>query len=147
MGLTFHPEPGLILLCDFSTGFKEPEMVKSGRPVIVVSPRLRGREGLVTVVALSTAKPDPVMPFHFLLPQASLPQLGEYQGPGKETWVKGDMIYAVGFHRLELIRLGKRDPTTGKRVYFRNRLGRDHMKQVYSCIMHGLNMGHLCQHI
>ena len=143
--MTFHPDPGLILQCDFSTGFKEPEMVKSGRPVIVVSPRMRGRADLVTVVALSTVAPDPVMQFHLQLPRACLPQLGHFQE--KDTWVKGDMVYAVGFHRLDLIRLGKRDPQTNRRLYFRNRLGKEHMKQIYACIMHGMNMGHLVPHI
>jgi uncharacterized protein YifN (PemK superfamily) len=38
MAITFHPEPRMVLVCDFTTGFKEPEMVKV-RPVIVLSPQ------------------------------------------------------------------------------------------------------------
>jgi mRNA interferase MazF len=28
MPLKFHPEPGTILICDYTTGFIAPEMVK-----------------------------------------------------------------------------------------------------------------------
>lgn len=106
---------------------------------------MNGRPNLVTVVALSTKQSQPVMPYHLELPLASLPQLKRFQE--QASWVKGGMIYTVGFHRLDLIQLGKRDPSKGKRVYFKQRLGRERMKQVYSCVMHGLNLGHLAQHI
>ena len=120
-------------------------MIKSGRPVVVLSPAMKGRPNLVTVVALSTKQPNPVMPYHLELPRASLPQLGRFQE--QSSWIKGDMIYTVGFHRLDLIQLGKRDPRTGKRFYFTQRLGREKMKQIYGCVMHGLNLGHLALHI
>jgi uncharacterized protein YifN (PemK superfamily) len=122
LAIIFHPRVGLILQCDFSSGFKEPEMVKK-RPVIVLTPSMKGRVKLVTVLALSTQKPNPKELFHYKLPKASMPQLGRFQE--KDTWVKGDMIYTVGFHRLDLIQLGKKDPNTGKRLYFDKRLGRD----------------------
>lgn len=145
MPITIHPKVGQILLCDFSSGFKEPEMVKSGRPVVVLSPAMQGRPNLVTVVALSTEPPAPVMPYHMELPRGVLPQLGRFQE--RPSWVKGDMVYAVGFHRLDLIQLGKRDRQTGKRVYFTRRLGRERMRQIYGCVMHGLKLGHLAPHI
>lgn len=145
MPITIHPKVDQILLCDFSSGFTVPEMVKPGRPVIVLSPSMAGRPKLVTVVALSTEPPEHVMPYHLSLPKGALPQLGRFQE--KTTWVKGDMIYSVGFHRLDLIRLGKKDPQTGKRIYFTQRLSRERMKAVYGCVMHGLNLRHLAQHI
>ena len=40
MALNFHPEPGMVLICDFTTGFRVPEIVKR-RPVVVISPRRR----------------------------------------------------------------------------------------------------------
>jgi len=141
MPITIHPKIGQILLCDFSSGFREPEMVKSGRPVVVISPAIQGRECLVTVVALSTRPPDPIMPYHLLLPRSCLPQIGRFQQ--RDTWVKGDMVNTVAFHRLDLIRLGKKNPTTGRRLYFTNRLGRDRMKEIYSCVLHGMNLGSL----
>lgn len=130
-------------MCDFRTGFKEPELVKH-RPVIVLTPSMDGRGGLVTVVGLSTVKPDPVRKFHCLLPRASLPMIGEFQR--SDTWVKGDMIYTVGFHRLDLIRLGTRGEN-GKREYFTSRLGRPMMREIYSCVLHGINLGNLAVHL
>lgn len=143
MPITIHPKAGQILLCDFSQGFKEPEMVKSKRPVIVLANSLRGRGNLVTIVALSTATPDPVMPYHLELPRSCLPQVGRMQEA--TTWVKGDMLYTAGFHRLDLIQLGKRHPTTNKRIYFSSTLSRETMNKVYTCVLNGLNLGRLAQ--
>ena len=145
MAITFHPQPGQILLCDFSKGFKEPEMVKSHRPVVVLTPPIVGRANLVTVLALSTKEPNNIMPFHYQIPSKSMPQLGRFQD--NNTWVKGDMIYTVGFHRLDLIRLGKKDNRTGKRLYFKQKLGREQMSEIYKCVLHGLNLGGLGEHL
>ena len=141
--MTIHPRPGQILYCDFSAGFKQPELVKK-RPVVTLTPALDGRKGLVTVIGLSTVRPSPVRDYHVELPKTSLPMLGDFQT--RETWVKGDMIYAVGFHRLDLIKLGGRD-TNGKRRYFTSRLSRERMRQIYACVLHGLNLGALVAHI
>jgi mRNA interferase MazF len=47
---------GQILICDFSSGFVEPEMVKV-RPVVVISPKPRKSiHSLCTVVPLSTTR-------------------------------------------------------------------------------------------
>lgn len=145
MAITYHPKAGQILLCDFSEGFKEPEMVKSGRPVVVLNSPMKGRGSLVTIAALSTTNPDPVMAYHYKIPKPSMPQLGRFQE--KDTWVKGDMIYTVGFHRLDLIRLGKRDERTGKRVYFSRKLGRDQMKEIYKRVLCGINLGSLSEYL
>jgi uncharacterized protein YifN (PemK superfamily) len=144
MSITIHPKPGQILLCDFSTGFKEPEMVKSRRPVIVLTGALRGRSSLVTVVPLSTLEPITSQPYHYQIPTKSLPMLDMFQS--RSSWLKGDMVYTVGFHRLDLVLLGKRRQD-GKRDYFKNRLSRDQMKKVYECVLHGLNLGQLGAHL
>ena len=70
-----------------------------------------------------------------------MPQLGRFQQ--SDSWLKGDMIYTVGFHRLDLIRLGKKNPQTGKREYFNKRLRRDQMNEIYRCILNGMNLGNL----
>lgn len=140
MAITIHPKPGQILLCDFSHGFKEPEMVKSERPVIILTGAIKGRANLVTIAPLSTVEPAPIQPYHYRIPKQSMPMVGTFQQ--NDSWLKGDMIYTVGFHRLNLIRLGKRKPD-GKREYFTNRLGSEQMKQVYQCILHGLNLSKL----
>jgi len=118
-------------------------MVKK-RPVIVLSPDLN-RGKLVTVVAASTAVPDPVRPFHYKLPKKSMPMLGNYQK--SDTWVKGDMVYTVSFERLNLIALGQRDPNTGKRLYFQRQLGREQMKEIYTCVLQGMGLSTLSQHL
>lgn len=145
MPINAHPRVGQIIFCDFSEGFKEPEMVKAKRPVIVIAPSMKGRGRLVTIVALSTQEPNPVMPYHLKLPRACLPQIGQFEG--KDSWVKGDMLYTAGFHRLDFIRLGKRDINTGKRIYFLNCLSRERMREVYGCVLNGMNLGRLVEHL
>ncbi|WP_422463325.1 MULTISPECIES: type II toxin-antitoxin system PemK/MazF family toxin [unclassified Endozoicomonas] len=76
MAIKYHPKVGSILMCDFSQGFKEPEMTKK-RPVLVVS-SIRKRGGLVTVACISTSTPNPVEPYHYLLPKASMPRMKEF---------------------------------------------------------------------
>jgi mRNA interferase MazF len=103
--LTFHPSPGLIVICDFSTGFQAPEMVKA-RPVVVISPRHRNRQ-LVTVVPLSSRRPDPVEPWHCLLPHEAYPPA---RGP---IWAKCDMVATVALSRLDRVKT----VAAGRRVY------------------------------
>jgi uncharacterized protein YifN (PemK superfamily) len=61
----------MILLCDFSQGFKAPEMVKSNRPVIILTSPMQRRDQLVTVAALSTVKPPKILPYHYQIPKNS----------------------------------------------------------------------------
>ena len=144
MAITFHPQPGQILLCDFSQGFKEPEMVKSKRPVVVLTGAIKGRSNLVTIVPLSTVPPKEVMPYHYKILKNSLPMARSFQE--SDSWVKGDMLYTVAFHRLELIQLGTKD-ANGKRMYFKNRLGNDQMKKIYGCVLEGLNLTALIKYL
>lgn len=134
MALKYNPRPGNILLCDFE-GFKEPEMIKK-RPVIVLSIRHK----LCVIVPLSTTEPNPIEKHHHQIPSVSLPDRGKYH-TSKSTWVKGDMIYTVSYERLTPIILGR--DRNGKRQYFNQRLGRDQMKTVYSCVLYGLNLPEL----
>ncbi len=110
MALTFHPRQGAILMCDYS-GFKVPEMVKT-RPVAVISPRLRRRENLCTVVPLSTTAPDDPQQYHCEL-RLARPLPAPWDAPTQ--WVKSDMLATVGFHRLNLIQIGR--DQYGKRRY------------------------------
>lgn len=73
-----------------------------------------------------------------------MPMIGGFQE--EDSWLKGDMIYTFGFHRFNLIQLGKRGPD-GKRLYFKNCLGSEQMKHIYQCVMHGLNLAKLAQHV
>ncbi|OGP34472.1 MAG: hypothetical protein A2X88_00605 [Deltaproteobacteria bacterium GWC2_65_14] len=98
MALTFHPDAGTLLVCDFS-GFKAPEMVKT-RPVIVISGRRR-RVELVTIVPLSTTAPNPVEDHHHRMDPRSLP--GHYAD--RPTWAKCDMMATVATCRLDRIKI------------------------------------------
>ncbi|EJW12657.1 hypothetical protein A33M_1808 [Rhodovulum sp. PH10] len=141
MAIREHPAQGTILVCDFDSSFKVPEMVKS-RCVVVLSPKISGRPGLCTVVCLSTTDPDPVMSYHCRLDiDPPLPKPWMSSG----VWVKGDMLYTVGFHRLNLLRLGK--DRVGKRLYRWDTLAADQMQEVNACVLNGLGLGRLTRHL
>ena len=141
MALKFHPEPGTILICDYRTGFKVPEMVKR-RPVVTVSPRLKRRDGLITVVPLSTTPPVPVCDHHCVIkPKIRLPEPFD----SAEMWVKADMMATVGFERLDLVR-GPRE-AFAKRKYLIQHLEPDQLKIVYQCLLHALGLSLLTGHL
>jgi mRNA interferase MazF len=136
-----HPAPGTILVCNFDGTFKEPEMVKR-RCVIVLSPRIRARVRLCTVVCLSSTPPDQEQQYHCQIDiRPKLPTPWASDG----IWVKGDMIYSIGFHRLDLIRLGK--STQGKRIYRMDTISEEQMKQVKCCVLNGLGLSTLTKHL
>jgi mRNA interferase MazF len=111
------------------------------RPVIVVSPKISLRPRLCTVVALSSSAPTPQMSYHCLLkidPPLPEPWTGD-------NWVKGDMVNAVGFHRLDFIRLGK--DTTGKRLYRYETLTPEQLRQVLHCLLCGVGLARLTDHL
>ena len=129
MSLKFHPAAGTVLVCNFE-GFKAPEMVKR-RPVVVVSPKTLKRNRLVTVVPLSTQAPSPVRNFHHELDLASLPPpLAQ-----EMSWAKCDMLYTVGFERLDLPR-GDRE--TGKRKRYTHQVTEVDLEAIYIAVLAGL---------
>jgi mRNA interferase MazF len=141
MAINEHPLIGTLLLCNFTVGFKVPEMDKV-RPVVVISPKIAARPYLCTVVALSTTAPNPVLSFHAKL------ELGlDLPAPwdAKEVWVKGDMVNAVGFHRLDFFRLGK--DVSGKRKYQYGSLSSEKITIIRSCVLKALGMSNLTKHL
>ncbi len=134
MSITFHPRPGTVLMCDFSTGFKPPEMVKN-RPVVVVS---RKHRDLATVVPLSTTEPIPLEKRHHELQDASLPPPLR----GKRCWAKCDLVTTVALWRLDRVRGGKH-PRTGKRTYYSHQVSPQDLKAIQDAILHVLGLGHL----
>jgi uncharacterized protein YifN (PemK superfamily) len=95
MPLPYFPRRGEVLICDFETGFKAPEMVKK-RPVVVVSCKESHRRRLCTVVPFSTTAPDPALAWHHSLSHVVVPGL-QASAP---MWAKCDMLATVGFERL-----------------------------------------------
>jgi uncharacterized protein YifN (PemK superfamily) len=129
MPLTFHPDARTIVICDYSTGFQPPEMVKV-RPVVVVSPRRRGSQ-LVTAVPISSTAPSPIEPWHYELPAGAYP-------PAKgAAWVKADMIATVAVARLDRIRIRERG---GQRSYQVFHLGPVEMLAIRAAVKAALGL-------
>ena len=130
MPLTFHPDAGAILICDFS-GFVPPEIVKK-RPVVVVSPRRRSgpADALVTVVPLSSQEPHRLEPWHFEIP------LGAYPPARGRMWIKGDILMTVGLARLDRVRFRE----GGRAVYRPLNMSAETMVHVRAAILAALKL-------
>lgn len=134
MAIQFAPLPGDVLICDFSTGFRPPEMVKR-RPALVVSPRIRHRDGLCTIVPLSTTAPRRAVPYQCLI---DLPFAPPAPFEAIQVWAKADMLATVGYARLDLMRSGRR--ADGKRQYLKIRLDPAELAKVEACIRVALGL-------
>ncbi len=140
MAIQFHPKIGSIVVCDYGQGFQAPEMVKR-RPVIVISPQIRARANLCTVVPISTDAPNLKMAYHLELAETVLPPPFD-EGP---NWVKADMVFAAAFSRLELFR-GGRDPQ-GRREYLNPCLSNVDLVKVQKAVLCGLGLSSLTRHL
>lgn len=141
MALQYHPKQGALVLVKFDRTFKSPEMVKV-RPCVVISKGMKSRPGLLTVVPLSTTPPVPPLPWHSEI------EIGLELPPpwtSKTCWVKGDMVYAIGFHRADLFRLGK--DSMGRRVYQTEALSAEKFTQVQRCVLEGIGLAYLTKHL
>ena len=142
MALTYHPQAGDIVLCDYSTGFSAPEMVKR-RPVVIVSPRLRNRHNLVTVVPLSTTPPSPVEMHHCAIALAvPLPKPFE----SSEMWAKCDMLATVGLARLDRFRAGRVPGSYGRR-FTTGSVSAAQLDSIRKAMLHALGLSSLTIHI
>lgn len=110
--MTIHYQPvfGQVLICDFPQEFKQPEMIKR-RPVVCISPKMRNRFGLATVVPLSTTKPT-VDADYCVEIKLNSPISPKFNSP--ICWAKCDMLYTLSYGRLSVPYWGK-DPS-GKRL-------------------------------
>jgi uncharacterized protein YifN (PemK superfamily) len=133
MSLITHPQSGTILRVDLSEGFRAPEMVKR-RPAIVLSNKIPGRNLLCTIVPLSTAAPNPILPHHMQI-TLDPPLPDPYSNP--TMWVKGDIVLTVGFHRLRLLFRGN---AVGQRIYDERVLDEATMTGVRACVRAGLGL-------
>ena len=129
MPLTFHPGPGTIVICDFTTGFRPPEMVKK-RPVVIISPRRRA-SSLAAVVPLSSTPPEPVEPWHWPVPA------GLYPPARGAMWGKADMVLTVALNRLD--RVSMRDEGR-KRTYRTFVLTPEQLRQLHAAVKAGLGL-------
>lgn len=128
MALAFHPGPGAIVICNFETGFRAPEMVKT-RPVVVISPRRRGGQ-LVTVVPLSSTEPQRAEPWHHRLSPGAYPPA---RGP---MWAKCDMLATVALHRLDRVKVKR----AGVRTYQAYQLPAGDLVAILACVRAALGV-------
>jgi uncharacterized protein YifN (PemK superfamily) len=135
MAIRFPVTPGTIVLCDYTTGFRPPEMVKR-RPVVVVSPRLPHRDGLCTIVPLSSTPPNHDVDYQCALYiEPPLPAPFQLQ----HCWAKADMFATVAFERLDLFRT-QRDPISGKRRYIQPRVNAEDLARIRTCILRAIGL-------
>jgi uncharacterized protein YifN (PemK superfamily) len=140
MGVREHPELGSVLTCDFRD-FQVPEMVKN-RPVVIISPKIKNRPGLCTVVSLSTEPPEHIMPYHRQIDiRPHLPKRWESDG----VWIKGDMVYAVAFWRLNFLSHGK--GLDGKRNYHYACVSDENLKEIRLCVLRAMGLSTLTKHL
>lgn len=135
MAIPYHPAQGAVLICDFD-GLRTPEMIKR-RPVVVISPKFKGRERLCTVVPLSTRDPDTVEAYHYYLrfdPILPWPYDSEYM------WVKGDMAYTLSLDRMNM---PFEKDEHGTRRFVQYQLSDENFNIVLGCLLEGQGLGHL----
>lgn len=96
MPLPYHPKPGTIVICDYTPGFRPPEMVKR-RPAITISPKLKRRNDLVAVIPLSETCPEPLEDWHHRIDL----EIPDPWGNGPR-WAACDHVATVGYARLNL---------------------------------------------
>jgi mRNA interferase MazF len=121
--LKFIPDPGMVLICDYQSGFIPPEMIKKRR-VIVVSPKFLNNRGLCTVVPVSTTPPDAELPVHVRF------NPGQYRffSADMPCWAKCDVIASVSYARLDRIRIGK--------DFVAPRIGREDFEKIRVALSH-----------
>ena len=135
MAIQFALPPGTIVLCDYSMGgFRPPEMVKT-RPAIIISPRLRHRDGLCSVVPISGTFDGAELPY---IVRLQFPRPLPYPFPNDVFWAKCDMIATVGFGRLDMFHTDR--DQTGRRKYLRPELSLGQMDEVRNGIRHALGL-------
>lgn len=141
MALTYYPKQGEIVWCGYDYEVIEPEM-KKPRPSVVVSPRLRRRPKLVSVVPLSFTSPDPQEEYHCLL-ELQRPLPAPFDSP--VCWAKCDMISTVSLDRLD--RFKERHAVTGVRLYRTGQLTANQLLTVRKALLTGLGFGSLTSHL
>lgn len=142
MPLNYYPSQGEVVWCNYASGFVAPEMIKP-RPVVIISPRLRRRSDLATVVPLSTTEPEPIEDHHYCLALVtSLP--APFDSP--TMWVKGDMVATVSLSRLDRFRDG-RITGSGARKYRTGNVTAAQFVEIRKAVLFGIGFGSLTQHL
>ncbi|SRR5260370_482253 len=132
MPITFAPDHGQILMCDFTSGFMRPEMQKI-RHCVVVSPKKH--TGTCLVVPLSLDPPNVIEGWHYRFPQNAYPCMVQ----NTDIWAKGDMLTHAAFPRL--------DRPLENHVRVRRLLQAVHLREVLKAVAHAINCSYVAKHI
>lgn len=131
MALKFTPAPGLVVICDYETGFLPPEMVKE-RLAITISPKMKHRPDLVTVVPLSRTQPRQVYSWQVPV-DIDIPYWGAIP-----RWAKCDMLATVGLPRLKLPHT--KNAGTGARKFHTIYVGDEVVRQLRVAAGHAIGI-------
>jgi mRNA interferase MazF len=132
MPINFSPDPGQILMCDFTTGFMRPEMQKI-RHCVAVSPK--AHTGSCLIVPLSTLQPVPIKDCHYLIPRHVYPCIE----CGADVWAKADMLTHAAFARLDR-------PKENGLFSSRFLMAKD-LQSILKCLFWAINCGRLVNHL
>jgi len=132
MPITFIPQPGQVLMCDFATGFVRPEMQKK-RHCVVISPRYRQHTGCCLVVPFSTMAPDHIEPYHYVIAADKYSFFAE----GREIWAKADMLTHAAFSRLDRVLDHGR--------YTSPPLDKEDLCGIQKAVLHAIGLGNLVE--
>lgn len=102
MAINFHPRAGQVLVGDFSD-LTEPEICKV-RPVIVISPRLPFRSGLVAVVPISLTPPRHDVAYVCRLSRNYHPDSPD----DLPCYAMCDLVMNIALRRLNGFKIGRR---------------------------------------
>jgi uncharacterized protein YifN (PemK superfamily) len=128
MPITFVTDAGDVLMCDFTTGFQPPEMVKV-RKVVVLSARSRVTiPNTYLVVPLRKAAPAPPEGCHHEFRPRSYHFLDDVES----VWAKADMLTCVGKHRLDRVKVNGR--------YSRVCIRKDDLMAIRRAVLNALGM-------
>lgn len=61
------------------------------------------------------------------------------------VWIKGDMVYAVAFKRLNFLIHGK--DMAGKRIYHYATVSEENLKEIRRCILRSIGLSVLTKHL
>jgi len=99
--ITFAPNRGAILLCDFDLARVAPEMDKNRQVIVVSLTKLNHKHGLnpgaCVVVPVSSQEPTTVGPEDVYLP------VGKYWSFRQDSWARCKMVDTVSHSRLSLL--------------------------------------------
>jgi mRNA interferase MazF len=133
LALNYLPKRGEELVCDYSTGFQAPEMVKK-RLCVVISPRLHHRSKVCTIVPISTSEPQIAVKFQCKI---ELPSPPPEPWPAQVVWVKADMIATVGLGRLDFLWLPR---SAGRRKYIKMSVSDPDLQKIAACVQYSLGL-------